>query len=64
MYYTLGDTTLHFYRYQCKFYVAHWEGGNVMSETFKSFIEQITEKTGLDAKRVETAARDYFTNVD
>ncbi len=32
MYYTLGDTTLHFYRYQCKFYVAHWEGGNVMSE--------------------------------
>ncbi|MGD1794966.1 hypothetical protein ACP6D5_31680, partial [Klebsiella pneumoniae subsp. pneumoniae] len=20
MYYTLGDTTLHFYRYQCKFY--------------------------------------------
>ena len=26
MYYTLGDTTLHFYRYQCKFYVAHWEG--------------------------------------
>ncbi len=60
----LGDTTLHFYRYQCKFYVAHWEGGNVMSEKFKSFIEQITEKTGLDAKRVETAARDYFTNVD
>ncbi len=58
------DTTLHFYRYQCKFYVAHWEGGNVMSEKFKSFIEQITEKTGLDAKRVETAARDYFTNVD
>ncbi len=54
MYYTLGDTTLHFYRYQCKFYVAHWEGGNVMSEKFKSFIEQITEKTGLDAKRVET----------
>ncbi|MDU0057134.1 hypothetical protein RUW81_17995 [Klebsiella pneumoniae] len=51
-------------RYQCKFYVAHWEGGNVMSEKFKSFIEQITEKTGLDAKRVETAARDYFTNVD
>lgn len=46
MYYTLGDTTLHFYRYQCKFYVAHWEGGNVMSEKFKSFIEQITEKTG------------------
>ena len=64
MYYTLGDTTLHFYRYQCKFYVAHWEGGNVMSEKFKSFIEQITEKTGLDAKRVETAARDYFTIVD
>lgn len=55
MYYTLGDTTLHFYRYQCKFYVAHWEGGNVMSEKFKSFIEQITENTGLDAKRVETA---------
>lgn len=26
MYYTLGDTTLHFYRYQCKFYVAHWDG--------------------------------------
>ena len=44
MYYTLGDTTLHFYRYQCKFYVAHWEGGNVMSEKFKSFIEQITER--------------------
>lgn len=38
--------------------------GNVMSEKFKSFIEQITENTGLDAKRVETAARDYFTNVD
>lgn len=56
MYYTLGDTTLHFYRYQCKFYVAHWEGGNVMDEKFKPFIEQITEKTGLDAKRVETAA--------
>ncbi len=54
MYYTLGDTTLHFYRYQCKFYVAHWEGGNVMSEKFKSFIEQITEKTGLDDERVET----------
>lgn len=35
-----------------------------MSEKFKSFIEQITKKTGLDAKRVETAARDYFTNVD
>ncbi|WP_226620681.1 hypothetical protein, partial [Klebsiella quasipneumoniae] len=48
MYYTLGDTTLHFYRYQCKFYVAHWEGGNVMDEKFKPFIEQITEKTGLD----------------
>ncbi|STT66884.1 Uncharacterised protein [Klebsiella pneumoniae] len=29
MYYTLGDTTLHFYRYQCKFYVAHWEGGRL-----------------------------------
>ena len=51
MYYTLGDTTLHFYRYQCKFYVAHWDGGNVMDEKFKPFIEQITEKTGLDAKR-------------
>lgn len=60
MYYTLGDTTLHFYRYQCKFYVAHWDGGNVMDEKFKPFIEQITEKTGLDAKRVETAARDYL----
>ncbi len=35
-----------------------------MDEKFKPFIEQITEKTGPDAKRVETAARDYFTNVD
>ncbi|MGX2010796.1 hypothetical protein ACWIVX_13190, partial [Enterobacter asburiae] len=45
MYYTLGDTTLHFYRYQCRFYVAHWDGGNVMSDKFKQFIELITEKT-------------------
>lgn len=29
MYYTLGDTTLHFYRYQCKFYVAHCTGKGV-----------------------------------
>ncbi len=43
MYYTLGDTTLHFYRYQCRFYVAHWDGGNVMSDKFKQFIELITE---------------------
>lgn len=47
MYYTLGDTTLHFYRYQCRFYVAHWDGGNVMSDKFKQFIELITEKPVL-----------------
>ncbi|HHG8773195.1 TPA: hypothetical protein ACPYU1_002568 [Raoultella planticola] len=64
MYYTSGETTLHFYRYQCRFYVAHWDGGNVMTEKFKPFIELISEKTGLDAKRVETVARDYFNNVD
>jgi hypothetical protein len=34
--------------------------GNVMDEKFKPFIEQITEKTGLDAKRVETAARLFY----
>ena len=32
MYYTLGDKTLHFYRYQCRFYVAHWDGGHVMAD--------------------------------
>ena len=64
MYYTLGDTTLHFYRYQCRFYVAHLDGGNVMSDKFKQFIELITEKTGIDSKRVEAVARDYFNNVD
>ena len=53
MYYTLGDKTLHFYRYQCRFYVAHWDGGHVMAE-----------KTGIEAKNVEAAARDYFNNVD
>lgn len=46
MYYTLGDTTLHFYRYQCKFYVAHWEGGNVMSEKFKSFSNRSLRRPG------------------
>ncbi|WP_159869513.1 MULTISPECIES: hypothetical protein [unclassified Raoultella] len=64
MYYTLGDTTLHFYRYQCRFYVAHWDGGNVMTDKFRQFIELITEKTGVDAKNVEAVARDYFNNVD
>lgn len=37
--------------------------GNVMSEKFKSFIEQITEKTGL-MRNVETAARLFCINVD
>lgn len=60
MYYTLGDTTLHFYRYQCKFYVAHWEGGNVMSEKFKSFIEQITEKTAGCETRRDRRARLFY----
>ncbi len=64
MYDTSGDTPLHFYRYQCRFYVAHWDGGNVMSDNFRQFIELITEKTGIDAKRVEAVARDYFNNVD
>ena len=64
MYYTLGDKTLHFYRYQCRFYVAHWDGGPVMTEKFKPFIASITEKTGIEAKNVEAAARDYFNNVD
>lgn len=60
MYYTLGDTTLHFYRYQCKFYVAHWEGGNVMSEKFKSFIEQITEdRAGCETRRDRRARLFY-----
>ena len=63
MYYTLGDKTLHFYRYQCRFYVAHWDGGHVMTEKFKPFVASITEKTGIDAKNVEAAARDYFKNV-
>ncbi len=35
-----------------------------MSEKFKSFIEQITEKTGLDAKTRRDRRADYFTNVD
>jgi hypothetical protein len=35
-----------------------------MSDNFKQFIELITEKTGIDAKRVEAVARDYFNNVD
>lgn len=64
MYYTLGEKTLHFYRYQCRYYVAHWDGGHVMTEQFKPFIAGISEKTGLEAKRVEAVARDYFTNVD
>lgn len=60
MYYTLGDTTLHFYRYQCKFYVAHWEGGNVMDEKFKPFIEQITEdRAGRKARRDRRARLFY-----
>lgn len=64
MYYTLGEKTLHFYRYQCRYYVAHWDGGHVMTEQFKPFIAGISEKTGTEAKRVEAVARDYFTNVD
>ncbi|PMC21832.1 hypothetical protein CJ207_11820, partial [Klebsiella aerogenes] len=52
MYYTLGEKTLHFYRYQCRYYVAHWDGGHVMNEQFKPFIAGISEKTGLEAKRV------------
>jgi hypothetical protein len=61
---TRQEIPLHFYRYQCRFYVAHWDGGNVMSDNFRQFIELITEKTGIDAKRVEAVARDYFNNVD
>ena len=53
MYYTLGEKTLHFYRYQCRYYVAHWDGGHVMTEQFKPFIAGISEKTGLEAKRVK-----------
>lgn len=44
MYYTLGEKTLHFYRYQCRYYVAHWDGGHVMTEQFKPFIAGISEK--------------------
>ncbi|KFC13189.1 hypothetical protein GTGU_00099 [Trabulsiella guamensis ATCC 49490] len=64
MYYTFGNTTIHFYRYQSTMYVAHWDGGNVSSENFRQFIEQITQKTGIDAKEIDVAARDYFNNVD
>lgn len=33
-------------------------------DTVQQFIELITEKTGIDSKRVEAVARDYFNNVD
>lgn len=64
MYYMLGDIIFYFYCYQCKFYVVYWEGGNVMSEKFKLFIEQIIENIGLDVKCVEIVVCDYFINVD
>ena len=46
MYYTLGDTTLHFYRYQCKFYVAHWDGGNVMDENLNHLSNRSLRRPG------------------
>ena len=64
MYYTLGDKTLHFYRYQCRFYVAHWDGGHVMTEKFKPFFASMPVFSVIEAKNVEAAARDYFNNVD
>lgn len=60
MYQMFGNVTIHFSQYQERFFVASWQGGNVVHDQWDRFLEEIITKTGVDAIELNKAATDYF----
>lgn len=60
MYYTFGDLTIHFSVFQENFYVAHWNGGNVVTDKREQFIQLIHQQTNIDANELKKAINEIF----
>ncbi|WP_432372302.1 hypothetical protein ACRPHP_16535 [Pantoea allii] len=60
MYYTFGDITIHFSVFQGGFYVAHWNGGNVVTDKREQFIELIRQQTNIDEIELAKAVDEFF----
>ncbi|EJV1068757.1 hypothetical protein KAT64_20085 [Klebsiella oxytoca] len=60
MYYQFGNITIHFSVFQSRFYVAHWDGGNVVTDKWSQFIELVTQQTGIDRVEFQNAAKEFF----
>ncbi|EGT4508942.1 hypothetical protein ABUP50_001705 [Cronobacter malonaticus] len=60
MYYTFGDLTIHFSVFQGSFFVAHWNGGNVVTDKRDQFIQLIHQQTNIDKIELNRAVNDFF----